>query len=277
VRVGGRILRELPWLSAIDRNEEHVVVRRPGLLVFPFAVRNERNRAAVGREGDRAIFLLRRWRIEVSRGEVAALPVGDGCHEHVVSHVLPPFVPVPVKQPRQPMHLHWIRLGFLRFLPVALLVRALRTDIGDERDPRSVSRPDDRWLRASVQAGHLLHVTAIRIGHVDLHRAIAVRQESDFPAVRRPARVRFSLISFEQGFRLCRAVGGNAEDVGVPLAGLSVGRRAHEEDRSAIRRQGWIRDPRRHNEVFDGHGAARLTGQRGGRDRSSCGDGEEHP
>ncbi len=179
-----------------------------------------------------------------------------------MTDALAPLVPMAVEEPREPVDLDRILFRFLGLRPVAVLVAALRVDIGDERDLRPVAGPDVRRLRAGVKSGELFRVGAIGIADIQLHRAVPVRQKRHALAVGRPARCVFRLITGEQLFGRSAAVGGDAQDVRVAPARGTVGRRPDVEHRASVWRQRRIRDARRDDQVFDRHGAALLCGER---------------
>ena len=103
---------------------------------------------------------------------VLALDVGD---EDVMPHVLAPFVPMAIQQPREAVHLDRILLGLVAHAFVARLVRTFGIDVGHERDARSVGRHDERWLHAHREIRDPFDAAAFGIGEIDLR---ARRRES---------------------------------------------------------------------------------------------------
>ena len=118
-----------------DRHDPDVVVRGPGFAIAPFAIRHERDLFAVGRERDRAVFLLSRRRIKIAGRDVGRPSARHVDDEDVMADVLAPLVPMPIQQSCQPVHLDRVLVRLLA-LP---LVTGIVGDIPDTRRIRTAT------------------------------------------------------------------------------------------------------------------------------------------
>jgi len=252
----------LHGLSPRRRDGPHVLVRAERLLVGSVAVRDERDLLAVRREGDCAVFVLARRRVEVARRHVGRGARGDVEDEDVMAHVLPPLVPVPVEEARQVVDLDGVLFRLLTLLLVAGLVRAPGIHVRDERELLAVRREDERVLDAGREVRELARLAAREVEEPHLRRPRSRRDECEGLPVRREARRVVGLLVPRQGARRGRAVRGHEPDVRVPLAGGEVRRRPDERDPLPVRRQLRVAHADGGDDVFDRHRPGRKSGGR---------------